>query len=133
MRTRLVLAALLICLLPAVASAQKERPTKEQVNRYRAVKMARQIGLDAEDENAFVPLYEGFQKEMAVIMRESRQGRSAEVTTDEQAERNIQADFRTSRKVLDLRERYYAEFRKVLTPLQIRKMYAIEKQNASKE
>ncbi|MBQ7575916.1 MAG: hypothetical protein IJT26_05205 [Bacteroidales bacterium] len=133
MRTRLLLAALLICLLPAVASAQKERPTKEQVNRYRAVKMARQIGLDAEDENAFVPLYEGFQKEMAVIMRESRQGRSAEVTTDEQAERNIQADFRTSRKVLDLRERYYAEFRKVLTPLQIRKMYAIEKQNASKE
>lgn len=133
MRTRLLLAALLICLLPAVASAQKERPTKEQVNRYRAVKMARQIGLDAEAENAFVPLYEGFQKEMAVIMRESRQGRSAEVTTDEQAERNIQADFRTSRKVLDLRERYYAEFRKVLTPLQIRKMYAIEKQNASKE
>lgn len=133
MRTRLLLAALLICLLPAVASAQKERPTKEQVNRYRAVKMARQIGLDAEAENAFVPLYEGFQKEMAVIMRESRQGRSAEVTTDEQAERNIQADFRTSRKVLDLRERYYTEFRKVLTPLQIRKMYAIEKQNASKE
>ncbi len=124
---------MLICLLPAVASAQKERPTKEQVNRYRAVKMARQIGLDAEAENAFVPLYEGFQKEMAVIMRESRQGRSAEVTTDEQAERNIQADFRTSRKVLDLRERYYTEFRKVLTPLQIRKMYAIEKQNASKE
>ena len=129
----MLLAALLICLLPAVASAQKERPTKEQVNRYRAVKMARQIGLDTEAENAFVPLYEGFQKEMAVIMRESRQGRSAEVTTDEQAERNIQADFRTSRKVLDLRERYYAEFRKVLTPLQIRKMYAIEKQNASKE
>lgn len=133
MRTRLLLAALLICLLPAVASAQKERPTKEQVNRYRAVKMARQIGLDADAENAFVPLYEGFQKEMAVIMRESRQGRSAEVTTDEQAERNIQADFRTSRKVLDLRERYFTEFRKVLTPLQIRKMYAIEKQNASKE
>ena len=133
MRTRLLLAALLICLLPAVASAQKERPTKEQVNRYRAVKMARQIGLDTQAENAFVPLYEGFQKEMAVIMRESRQGRSAEVTTDEQAERNIQADFRTSRKVLDLRERYYAEFRKVLTPLQIRKMYAIEKLNASKE
>lgn len=133
MRTRLLLAAILICLLPAVASAQKERPTEEQVNRYRAVKMARQIGLDAEAENAFVPLYEGFQKEMAVIMRESRQGRSAEVTTDEQAERNIQADFRTSRKVLDLRERYYTEFRKVLTPLQIRKMYAIEKQNASKE
>ena len=133
MRTRLLLAALLICLLPAVASAQKERPTKEQVNRYRAVKMARQIGLDTEAENAFVPLYEGFQKEMAVIMRESRQGRSVEVTTDEQADRNIQADFRTSRKVLDLRERYYTEFRKVLTPLQIRKMYAIEKQNASKE
>ena len=124
---------MLICLLPAVASAQKERPTKEQVNRYRAVKMARQIGLDAEAENAFVSLYEGFQKEMAVIMRESRQGRSAEVTSDEQAERNIQADFRTSRKVLDLRERYYTEFRKVLTPLQIRKMYAIEKQNASRE
>lgn len=124
---------LALVLMPAIsAQTPGKRPDADKVLHYKAVKMARQLKLDADTETAFVPLYEGFQREMSQIMRGSHPIRKEDVTTDEQAETNILADFATSRKILDLRERYYAEFRKILPPLQIRRMYAIEKENAEK-
>ena len=52
--------------------------------------------------------------------------------TDDQIEAQIEARFVQSRKILDLREKYYREFKKVLKPRQIMKMYAEEKANGAK-
>ena len=52
--------------------------------------------------------------------------------TDEDIEKLIEARFAKSRKILDIREKYYREFKKVLTPRQIQKVYAQEKANGVK-
>ena len=47
-------------------------------------------------------------------------------------EQAIKARFAQSRKILDVREKYYNEFRKILSPKQIMKIYQTEKSNANK-
>ena len=52
--------------------------------------------------------------------------------TDAEVEQAIKARFAQSRKILDVREKYYNEFRKFLSPKQIQKMYNMEKHNGDK-
>ena len=127
-RIPLLLLAAVLCLAPA--AAQKRTPSPEQVARYRAVRMSRQLELPDKTADAFIPVYEAFQMEMNGIMQQSAAQRNQAVKTDADAEGRILSDFRTSRALLDLRERYYLEFKKILPPLQIRKMYSLEKRNA---
>ena len=47
--------------------------------------------------------------------------------TDEKIDKLIKMRFEKCRKVLDIREKYYNEFKKILTPRQIMKMYAVER------
>ena len=47
--------------------------------------------------------------------------------TDEQVEKRILDNFAQSRAILDVREEYYKEFRKILTPSQINQIYEDEK------
>ena len=53
-------------------------------------------------------------------------------TTTDELRRHIQTRFAQSRKILDVREKYYNEFRKFLSPKQIQKMYNMEKHNGDK-
>ena len=54
------------------------------------------------------------------------------VPTDAEIEKQIKDQFAQSRKILDVREKYYNEFRKILSPKQIMKIYQTEKSNANK-
>lgn len=54
------------------------------------------------------------------------------VLTDAEIEKQIKDQFAQSRKILDIREKYYNEFRKILSPKQIAKIYQTEKSNANK-
>ena len=51
--------------------------------------------------------------------------------TDEQIEQRILDNFAQSRAILDVREQYYKEFRKILTPKQINKIFEDEKARRS--
>ena len=52
--------------------------------------------------------------------------------TDAEVEQQIKGRFAQSRKILDVREKYYDEFRKILSPKQIMKIYRTEQNNAHK-
>lgn len=54
------------------------------------------------------------------------------VLTDAEMEQQIKGRFAQSRKILDVREKYYDEFRKILSPKQIMKIYRTEQNNANK-
>ena len=43
--------------------------------------------------------------------------------TDEQVDKMMRDRFKQSRKMLDIREKYYDEFRKFLSPKQVEKVY----------
>ena len=52
--------------------------------------------------------------------------------TDAQIDQMLQNRFDRSRKILNIREKYYKRFKQVLKPRQIWKVYSIEKANGSK-
>ena len=54
------------------------------------------------------------------------------IPTDAEVEKAIKDRFAQSRKILDIREKYYNEFRKFLSPKQIQKMYNMEKRIGDK-
>ena len=94
----------------------------------------------------FVPVYQNYLKELRECRMMNRRhpssGQGTEqkgmkpqpkpVLTDAEVERQIKGRFAQSRKILDVREKYYDEFRKILSPKQIMKIYRTEQNNADK-
>ena len=90
--------------------------------------------LSEEQAQLFATLYKAYNKQMRAIHDQYRHERTAEGTTltDEQIEQRIFDNFEQSRAILDTREQYYKEFRKILTPTQINRIFEDEKARRSK-
>ncbi len=129
--------------------SRKQRPTQEQMIQMQANQMVKTLMLDDATAAKFVPVYESYLKELREcrMMNRTPRGKKAEgisngnagakpgmrpAMTDAQIENQIKEQFAQSRKMLDIREKYYNEFRKILTPKQIMKIYQTERRNADK-
>ena len=88
-----------------------------------------EFALNEEQAARFTELYHGYNKKLHAIHQLYRSDRPAEgeTLTDEQIEKRILDNFAQSRAILDVREQYYKEFRKILTPKQINKIFEDEK------
>lgn len=89
-----------------------------------AVRIAEQIEVKTGDKDAFISLYQNYKKESGEIMK------ALPVATEgveAATEAKILSDFDKSEKLLSLRKAYYYKFRKFLSPVQIQKMYDLEK------
>lgn len=125
---------------------KKHHFTPEQLMQKQANQMIRTLMLDDATAAKFAPVYENYLKELRDCRMMNRKPRptgqeagnngakqkSSPVLTDAEVERQIEGRFAQSRKILDVREKYYKEFRKILSPKQIMKIYQTEKSNASK-
>ncbi len=87
---------------------------------------ARTIGMKKKADQPKEKAKEGESKDKTVV------GKPREPMTDAQIEEGIKNRFAQSRKMLDVREKYYTEFKKYLTPKQILKVYQLEKNNGQK-
>lgn len=152
MKTRLMYLVLAVFLMGGqVVSAQnkdnkdgKQRPTLEQVMKKQTNMMVEALMLDDATAAKFTPVYENYLKELRECRMMDRKGRVENgcnakggqaqnaVRTDAEIEKQIKGRFAQSRKILDVREKYYNEFRKILTPKQIQKIYQTEMNNANK-
>jgi len=101
----------------------KER-IEQQVRQYTAA-----FSLNEAQAQQFGALYKEYSKKMYAIHVLYRHERPAEGTTltAEQVEKRILDNFAQSRAILDVREQYYKEFRKILTPTQINRIFEDEK------
>ena len=101
----------------------KER-IEQQVRQYTAA-----FSLNDAQAQQFATLYKAYNKQMRAIHDQYRHERPAAGTTltDEQIEQRILDNFAQSRAILDVREQYYKEFRKILTPTQINRIFEDEK------
>ena len=97
---------------------------EQQVRHYSEV-----FELNEEQAQQFGTLYKAYNKQMRAIHDQYRHERTAEgsMLTDEQIEQRILDNFAQSRAILDVREQYYKEFRKFLTPSQINQIFEDEK------
>lgn len=110
--------------------ADRQRLTREQLADKQARHIAADIALNDADSKRFVETYCRCQKEIwALGPRKPRPAKGDNnALTDKQAEQNIKDRFAKSQKILDIRQKYYAEYSKFLTPKQIERVYQIERQ-----
>lgn len=153
MKTRkflMVLVAIFMGSQVALFAQEKKdtRPERKQLNKEQMQEMqCNQIikGLALDDATAakFTPVYKQYMEEMRATRdmgsRRNAANRTAAdkqtpkpIPTDAEVEQAIKDRFAQSRKMLDIREKYYNEFRNFLSPKQIQKMYNMEKHNGDK-
>lgn len=124
MKRSIILVLLTLCI--ALTAGAQTSPRQKMIH-MAALRIAESIQVPASDKEAFVTLYQNYKKESTAIMA-VKAPQTGE--PDQDAEAKILGDFAKSEKLLELRKKYYGEFRKILSPTQIQKMYDAERKSA---
>ncbi len=122
---------------------ERKQPTKEQRMERQCNRIINELALDDNTAAKFSEVYKKYMEEMgAVCEKEERkpakekgemdEQQAPKVLTDAEVEAAIKARFEQSRKMLDINESYYKEFRKFLSPKQIQKILNMENPNGNK-
>lgn len=119
----------------------RKRMTMERMVDMQANKIANSLGLDDKTTAKFVDIYKKYVTEQNDVRREfhlygykgmkvktekNQDGQmkgQVVMPTDAEVDKMMRDRFKQSRKMLDIREKYYDEFRKFLTPKQVQKVY----------
>ena len=126
---RMLFLAVVMAALCGTANAQKSekrRMSREQLAEAQARHIARQLAFDDKTTAKFVDTYTRCQKEIWTLAPRNKDRRGT-AKTDAETEKAMKERFERSQKLLDIREKYYEEYGKFLTPKQIQRVYAIEK------
>lgn len=126
---RMLFLAVVMAALCGTANAQKsekQRMSREQLAEAQARHIARQLAFDDKTTAKFVDTYTRCQKEIWTLAPRNKDRRGT-AKTDAETEKAMKERFERSQKLLDIREKYYEEYGKFLTPKQIQRVYAIEK------
>lgn len=128
---------------------KKERPTPEQMVKIQTDQMVKSLMLDDAVATKFTPVYEKYLKDLRECRMMNHRPRANKgatqsaqagseapaakpAPTDAEIAKQIKDQFAQSRKMLDIREKYYNDFSKILSQKQIMKIYQMEKSNANK-
>ena len=109
----------------------------ETVAEMQANKIIGELGLDDKTAAKFTDVYARYMKEMNDLRKEGMDFRmrgriqkgdtlakmKMQMPTDAEVDKMMRDRFKQSRKMLDIREKYYDEFRKFLSPKQVQKVY----------
>lgn len=128
-QTLKVLAALMITLMASAPRSYASRGEGERVNRKeladaQARHISNELAFDDGTAKKFMETYCRCQQEIWGLGPRIK----ASSDTDEAAENEIESRFEHRQKLLDIRRKYYKEYRKFLTPKQIKRVYRIERQ-----
>ena len=100
-----------------------------KVAEMQANKIIGDLGLDDKTAAKFTGVYKKYMEEMNDLRKEYMpKVKAGEVSmstmpTDAEVDKMMRDRFKQSRKMLDIREKYYDEFRKFLSPKQVQKVY----------
>ena len=110
----------------------------ETVAEMQANKIIGELGLDDKTAAKFTDVYKKYMKEMNDLRKEYMpKVKAGEVSmssmpTDAEVDKMMRNRFKQSRETLDIREKYYDEFRKFLSPKQVQKIYDQGQMNQGK-
>ena len=127
----------------------RKRLTMEQIADMQANKIIGDLGLDDKTAAKFTDVYKKYMKELDDVRREffrefmknsgmekgkdgDKVNRRMQPPTDAEVDKMMRYRFKQSRKMIDIREKYYDEFRKFLSPKQVQKVYDEGQMNPSK-
>ena len=123
-----------------------KRMTMEQMVDMQSNKIIGELGLDDKTAAKFKDVYAKYMKEMNDLRKEGMDFRmrgrmqkgdtlakmKIQMPTDDEVDKMMRDRFKQSRKILDIREKYYDEFRKFLSPKQVQKVYDKGQENHGK-
>ena len=117
-----------------------KRMTLEQMVDMQAGKIVIDLGLDDKTAAKFTDVYRKYMMEMDKVRKEYMPERpkvkpedgKPHMPTDAEVDKMMRDRFKQSRKMLDIREKYYDEFRKFLSPKQVQKVYDNGQMNRGK-
>lgn len=131
---KLWLVAALMLMGTATISAQnnqRQRLTREELADKQARHIAHTMAFDEATTKQFVETYTACQKEIWALgprMKGARKQANAQQQTEAEAKQDIALQFERSEKLLQIRQKYYAEYSKFLTQNQIKRVYVLERQ-----
>ncbi len=136
MKTRILLLLSMAFFFVGSLSAQEtkgktpeQRPQRPDFKEFQLKQVLNALMLDDKTAAKFTPVYKDYQKEMEECrIPPMKRPRNVEMTDDEIA-KEIEQQFAQGRKVIDVKEKYYKKFKKILTMKQIRKIYRLERFN----
>ena len=111
---------------------EHKRPTMEQISEMQSRRIVDELGLDDKTAAKFTDVYKKYMKEMNDLrlknMPKKSDMKKDEVNkprnfTDAEVDKMMRDRFAQARKMLDIREKYYDEFRKFLSPKQVQKVF----------
>ena len=116
---RLLLLAVALTAFSGTVSAQsnKQRLTREQLAEVQAKHIAKEMAMDKATSQRFIKTFCQFQRDIWALGPRPKQSHSQ--MTDEETGQALKARFAHSRKILDLRQKYYAIYSEFLTQKQI--------------
>lgn len=130
---KLWLVAALMLMGTASISAQnnkRQRLTREELADKQARHIAQTMAFDEATTKQFVETYTACQKEIWALgprMKGARKQANTQQQTEAEAKEDIALQFERSEKLLQIRQKYYAEYSKFLTQNQIKRVYVLER------
>lgn len=108
---------------------QRQRLTREELADKQARHISQTMAFDEATTKQFVETYTACQKEIWALgtrMKGARKQANAQ-QTEAEAKQDIARQFERSEKLLQIRQKYYAEYSKFLTQNQIKRVYVLER------
>lgn len=118
-----------------------KRMTMEQMVDMQSRRIIQDLGLDDKTAAKFTDVYKKYMTEMNDLRKknipkktEAKPGEKKvpAIPTDAEVDKMMRDRFKQSRKMLDIREKYYDEFRKFLSPKQVQKIFEKGQMNRGK-
>lgn len=117
-----------------VGRLAKQRLSAEQMVQMQSTRLANELMLDDANAAKFKDIYQSYQKDIQAVRQkfhpkkqeqsEKPQTKERKEMTDQEVEERILNQMKEQKEMLNVKENYYAKFRKVLSPKQIQKVYA---------
>ncbi len=111
---------------------EHKRPTMEQISEMQSRRIVDELGLDDKTAAKFTDVYKKYMKEMNDLRLKNMPKKSdmkkdepnkPKSFTDAEVDKMMRNRFTQARKMLDIREKYYDEFRKFLSAKQVQKVF----------
>lgn len=120
----------IILMLAVIATPQsysqrnkEERISRGELAKVQAQHIAKELAFNDDVTKKFVDAYCRCQQEIWALGPRVK----ASSNSDEATEKEIEARFEHSQKILDIRRKYYKEYSKFLTQKQIKRVYEVER------
>lgn len=120
---------------------ERKRMTMEQMVDMQSNKIIGELGLDDKTATKFKDVYKKYMGELNDLRKKDmpkkpdvkpEDGKAPAMPTDAEVDKMMRERFAQSRKMLDIREKYYDEFRKFLSPKQVQKIFDQGQQHKGK-